>query len=280
MAEAPRFTPEEIGPWSEIKLTIVRDYAATYSKILSAQAGLEHIYIDAFAGGGQHISRTTGEFIAGSPVKALWVTPPFVEYHFIDLESAKVAELRTIAGHREDVHVYEGDCNSVLLSSVFPRARYEDYRRALCLLDPYGLHLNWEVIAAAGKMRSIDMFLNFPIHDINRNVLRHEPETARPGDVERMNAFWGDESWRQSCYGRQGDLFSDDRPVKRSNSEIAGVFRKRLRRHAGFRYVPRPVAMRNTKGATVYYLFFASQKPVADEIITDIFSRYQARGED
>jgi hypothetical protein len=31
--------------------------------------------------------------------------------------------------------------------------------------------------------------------------------------------------------------------------------------------------MRNKMNAVVYYLFFASQKPVAEKIITDIFSK-------
>ena len=56
---------DEIGYWSEVKLDIVREYGAAYSKILSKQRGLQHVYIDAFAGAGQHISKRTGEFITG-----------------------------------------------------------------------------------------------------------------------------------------------------------------------------------------------------------------------
>ena len=36
--------------------------------------------------------------------------------------------------------------------------------------------------------------------------------------------------------------------------------------------------MRNTCGAVVYYLFFASQKPVAQKIVTSIFKKYRDRG--
>jgi len=35
--------------------------------------------------------------------------------------------------------------------------------------------------------------------------------------------------------------------------------------------------MHNTRGATVYYLFFASQKPVAENIVRDIFNKYRQR---
>ncbi len=38
---------DEIGPWSEIKLDILRDYAAPYSRILKSN-GFHHGYIDAF----------------------------------------------------------------------------------------------------------------------------------------------------------------------------------------------------------------------------------------
>jgi hypothetical protein len=47
---------------------------------------------------------------------------------------------------------------------------------------------------------------------------------------------------------------------------------------AGFAYVPEPSPMRNSKGATIYYLFFASQKPAAADIVTDIFNKYRNKG--
>jgi len=131
---------DEIGYWSEIKLEIVRDYASAYSRILNAKK-LPHVYIDAFAGAGQHISKGTGEFVPGSPLNALNVRPPFREYHFIDLNSDKVEYLQNLTAGKNDVHIYQGDCNDVLIRQIFPTLEYESYRRALCLLDPYGLDL-------------------------------------------------------------------------------------------------------------------------------------------
>jgi three-Cys-motif partner protein len=86
---------DEIGYWSEIKLDIVKDYGAAYSKILDKQRGLEHVYIDAFAGAGKHISRTTGEFVLGSPLNALAIEPRFSEYHFVDLDAEKLDWMMT-----------------------------------------------------------------------------------------------------------------------------------------------------------------------------------------
>ena len=243
---------DEIGYWSEIKLEIVRDYASAYSRILRAK-NLPHVYVDAFAGAGQHISKSSGEFIPGSPSNALNVKPPFREYHFIDLNAAKVESLQRIAGTRKDVHIYEGDCNEILIQKIFPTLRYESYRRALCLLDPYGLDLKWEVIFQAGQLGTIDMFLNFPVMDMNRNVLWRNPDKVSVERLTRMNNFWGGD-WKDAAY--------------------------RLLNVAKFKNVPYPMPMRNTKGAIVYYLFFASRADVAEKIVTDIFTRYRNRSAD
>ena len=110
---------DEIGYWSEIKLEIVRDYASAYARILNSK-NLPYIYIDAFAGAGQHISKGTGEFVPGSPQNALNVRPPFREYHFIDLNSQKLDYLQGLATGNSNVRIYEGDCNDVSDSQNFP----------------------------------------------------------------------------------------------------------------------------------------------------------------
>lgn len=270
---------DEIGPWSEIKLDILKDYAGAYSKILSTRESpsFRHVYIDAFAGSGLHKSRKTGDFVPGSPMNALNVKPPFCEYYFIDLDDKRVQSLESLSQKRQDVHVYHGDCNDVLLTKVFPRVRYQDYRRGLCILDPYGLHLNWSVLEEAGHMRSLDIFLNFPIADINRNVLWRDRAQVPPEQVKRLNAFWGDNSWSEVAYtpSRQGNLFGDPSEEKATNSALAEGFRRRLKTVAGFSNVPRPLEMRNSHNAIVYYLYFASQQRVAENVVRDIFRRHR-----
>jgi three-Cys-motif partner protein len=246
---------DEIGYWSEIKLDIIRDYAKAYSTILTAQERprFHHVYIDAFAGAGVHVSKETGQSVEGSPVIAANTQPPFKEFHFIDLDGSKVDYLRKTFLDRPEIHIHRGDCNRILLQDVFPRVLRKDYRRGLCLLDPYGLHLNWDVIYKAGQMKTIEVFLNFPIADMNRNVFWHNPDGVDAADIERMNAFWGDDSWRKIAYEQERTLFG---PVERKtdNETIADAFRQRLRDVGGFATVPAPIPMRNTRGAIVYYL--------------------------
>jgi three-Cys-motif partner protein len=124
----------------------------------------------------------------------------------------------------------------------------------------------------AGQMKTIEIFLNFPIADMNRNVLRHSPESVDPKQISRMNAFWGDESWRDDAYDKSGNLFGWEE--KTTNEAMVKAFQKRLKTIAGFKYVPDPMPMRNSNNAVVYYLFFASNKPVAAEIVSQIFYKY------
>jgi three-Cys-motif partner protein len=269
-----------IGPWSEVKLEILREYAAPYSKILAAN-NFYHLYIDGFAGPGSHVSRTTGEPVPGSPLNALCTQPPFREYHFIDADPTRVNQLRAQVGARPDVYVYPGDCNEILLSRVFPRALYEDRRRALCLLDPYNIDFGWDVIATAGRMRSLEVFLNFMVMDMNMNVLLRDPARADPAQVARMTRFWGDETWRTVAYAEspQGHLFGEAETVKvdDANEKVAGAYRKRLLDVAGFSYAPRPLAFVNSLGATIYYLFFASPNETGKKIVEYIFEKHRPK---
>ena len=269
------FQFDQIGYWSEIKLDILEKYAKAYSTILAAQKkpSLYHVYIDAFAGAGVHLSRADQEVVLGSPLNVLNVRPSFREYHFIDIKPEKVKNLRKLIGERSDVSIYEGNCNQILLENVFPRVKYEDYRRGLCILDPYGLHLDWSVIFRAGQMKTLDLFLNFPVADMNRNVLWHDPEKVSAAQIARMTAFWGDVSWRNVAYQTTGNLFNY--PEKEPNQVVAEAFRQRLQQVAGFERIPNPLPMKNLSGAIVYYLFFASQVDTAERIVFDIFAKYR-----
>ena len=278
MNEANGIKLDEVGYWSEVKLEIVRKYASAYSTIMNKQASIRsYLYIDGFAGAGVHISKQTGDYIPGSPLNAMNIAPPFKEFHFIDLDGDRAVALRKLAGDRNDAFVYEGDCNSILLEQVFPRARYKDYRRGLCLLDPYGLHLDWAVIYKAGQMRSIELFLNFPVMDMNMNVLWRNPDKVQASQADRMDAFWGDRSWRDAAYNKKPGLFGD-MEEKADNAAVANAFQERLRKVAGFEFVPDPMPMRNTRGSVVYYLFFASANRTGAKIVSEIFAEYRDKG--
>jgi three-Cys-motif partner protein len=254
---------DTINYWSEVKLDIVRKYAAAYSLILTRQKDprFEHAYIDAFSGSGLQRAKRTGEFVLGSPLKALEVDPPFRHYYFIELDRQKAGALRGRIGARDDVSIFEDDCNAVLLEKVFPQVQYKQYKRALCLLDPYGLDLKWEVIEAAGAMKSMEIFLSFPVMDMNRNVLWRIPENAAAPQIARMTSFWGDDSWREAAYDRTSNLFGME--FKTDNQTVAKAFRDRLKSEAGFDYVLTQFqcGMLQTRSSTICSLRHRGRRP-------------------
>jgi three-Cys-motif partner protein len=87
-----------------------------------------------------------------------------------------------------------------------------------------------------------------------------------------MTRVWGDDSWPDAAYERSRGLFDEDILTKVTNEQFIEAYRQRLEA-AGFAYVPKPIAMRNSSNAAVYYLFFCSPKAVSAKIVQAIFKR-------
>jgi three-Cys-motif partner protein len=273
--------PESIGNWTEIKLHIIKEYAAAYTRILKEQSWCRaYAYIDAFAGPGTFVSREARErTIPGSPLNALNVDGKFTEYHFIDIERSRIDSLKDLVAGRPDVgsiHFYVGDANEVLVSKVLPQFRYNSFRRALCILDPYGVDIEWSTIESIAGARTMDLFINFPLMDINRNAALKTLEVSNPIEGRRFTKLWGDQSWKRLAYVEQRRLFEESVLIKKikANETIKNGFLARLREKAGFPFLAEPILMRNTAGGPLYFLFFASHQRVAQKIAQDIFEKW------
>lgn len=266
---------DSIGQWSEIKLTIIQKYAEAYSKVLGYnrnKINFHPVYIDAFAGPGIHKSKITGEKISGSPLNALQANPGFEEFHFIDIDRDKIEELTKLCTGRKNVHIYQGDCNEVLVRDIFPKIKYEDFKRALCLLDPYGMQLKWSTIMAASKAKTVELFINFPTEGMNRNVLLRDTEKIiHPNKIKSMTELWGDDSWKRIAYTSAPLL--EEITVKEDNITIAKAYAKRLKDIAGFEFVTEPKPMMD-RNRVIYYLIFMSHNETAKKIATDIMRKY------
>lgn len=61
-----------------------------------------------------------------------------------------------------------------------------------------------------------------------------------------------------------------------SNIKLGAWFKKeRLEKVAGFKFVPEPVLMRNSKGGPLFFLFFASHNETGKKIVNEIFEKYR-----
>jgi three-Cys-motif partner protein len=266
---------DEIGPWSEIKLDILRDYAAPYSRILSSN-NFHHGYIDAFSGPGLHVRKKGKEEVLGSPLVALEVEPPFKEYHFIDLDGEKIGFLKKQVGSRDNVMFYTGDSNIMLVDSVLPRFSYAKRTRALCVLDPYKLTLDWNAVRSAGTSRAVEVFINFPVMHMNRNCKQEKVSQILPGELLALDRFWGDRSWHAAMFkpSRQMNFFEEEDLDKTGNPDLVNAYCERLREIAGFGFVAEPLPMRNSRNAVVYYLIFAGPNQTGWRIVQDIYRKH------
>ncbi|MFN7985391.1 MAG: three-Cys-motif partner protein TcmP [Vicinamibacterales bacterium] len=264
---------DRLQPWSRIKHEIIDKYLSSYTTILKGQTSIKrYVYIDAFAGAGVAVEPSTEDLAFAGAARALQVEPPFSEYHFIERDPLKLSVLREVARLRPNAHVHEGDYRDHLVK-LLARCRYEQFARALCLLDPYGLSVDYELIEKIGQMRSVEIFFNFMIMGANRNVLWADPSKVSDSRRALMTKVWGTENWPDDVYQRQAGFFGDE-IVKGSNDHVIEAYRKRLKA-AGFKYVPEPVAMRNSMNAPVYYLFFCSPSSTGHKIVDQIFARYR-----
>ncbi len=191
----------------------------------------------------------------------------------IEEDPEKVALLRHLTRDRSDVQIHPGDYRAHL-PGLLDRCRYHDFARGLCFLDPYGLSVDYSLLKQIAALKTVEIFFNFMLVGVNRNVLwRMNPSKISPARKALMARVWGHDHWVDELYERQPTLFGDVQK-KVSNAQVVEAYRQRLLA-AGFAHVPQPIAMKNSRNAAVYYLFFCSPKAVAGDIVRDVFDKYR-----
>jgi three-Cys-motif partner protein len=266
------FKPDEIGRWSERKIDIVTKYAKAYANALKNQP-FKRFYIDGFTGGGVALRKGSKDQVVTTARRILEIEPAFDGYHLVDFDVGKAAAMRLACADRAQAVAYCGDANEIL-PPILETIRRSDLKRALCFLDPYKILLSWQVLELAGQMGTIEGFINFPTHDIQRNVLRNDPDKIPPTGATRLTDMWGNDSWRTVAYAPQATLFGDVQ-AKQSIDGLLAAFADRLKKVAGFRHVSAPLAMRNNEGAIVYHLLFVTQYDLALRIANDVLKPYR-----
>jgi three-Cys-motif partner protein len=142
------------------------------------------------------------------------------------------------------------------------------------------MQYDWDVIAAAGAERGVEILLNWPIHDTNRNALWLNPSRLPEDRLERMRRFWGDDSWREAAYEKQLDLYGGEAADrKRPYEQIVHAYCDRLQNTAGFPFVVRPLLVRTPTRQPLYYLVFASHNETGARIAGDVFKKHASDAE-
>ena len=272
-----------VGKWSEEKLELLKKYLMGYVAVLRNQVskGIKgYEYIDGFAGTGKPKSKDKERYVDGSPRVALGLPTPFTKYHFIEISDWRRERLQSLRQEFPDrnIEVYPGDCNEVLRSRIVPTLPYSSYKRAIAFLDPFGLALEWDTLKAIAGARTIEVFINIPIMDINRNIRRQDRDQISEESRRRITLFWGP-GWDADFFEEAPpDLFGQTQIVLKQQSakQVGNLYRKRLQEL--FKFCTVPVVLRNSINAPLYCLIFAGHKEAGLNIAESIFDKYDKMG--
>jgi three-Cys-motif partner protein len=266
------------GAWTQQKLEAMGKYLKAYRTIFQKNLHARFYsitYVDAFAGTGTierpplegfaelipELRENEKEFRKGSVRRALEIEPPFDAYVFIEKSSKKCQELRDIASDLppRNITIVNEDANSALMK--WCKNLDTRRQRAVVFLDPFGASVHWNVIAALGQTRAVDLWVLFPYIAINRMLTRRRKPPK--SWARRLTDVFGTPDWEKAFYSTNvfPSLLNPEQGVELVQKavdyrEITDFFVKRLK--SEFEDVSKPLPLHNSNGSLLFMLFFAA----------------------
>lgn len=221
--------PQEFGSGhTEAKLVTVEKYLKAFTTALVGKFTL--VYVDAFAGSGASVPKTdkqqfrlieTDDIIDGSTRRALRIAPSFDRFIFIEKLGRNLKSLQGLKeefpAKQDKIEILPGDANTELRN--FATKLDKRNARAVVFIDPFGLSLDWETIAALGKTERIDLWYLVPSGGMSRQIKLDGTELE---SAQLLDKVLGTQDWRGRVIANTitTDLFGD--PVS-STSKIGGA---------------------------------------------------------
>lgn len=276
------------GPWTQIKIDILRKYLRFYTIALQNIFTLH--YADAFAGTGRQSPKITEsqidlipqEDFNGSVLTALEIEPGFHKYHFNDLDPIYIEALWEIRDQYldKDITITEMDAN-FFVPQFSKQLGKKD--RAVLFVDPFSTELDWDTLVHIGRSKKIDMWLLFPLSVIVRMTKKEGgiiPEWRRT-----LNRLLGTNEWENALYTPKeqppiADMFGHEQSegMERLNPLAVQDWVK-LRLEEEFSYVSEPLMLKN-KNRPLFSLFLAisnesdKAKALAKRVVRNITKDY------
>ena len=233
------------GSWSKDKLYFVSYFSSLFNGGMKNRWPTR-AYVDLFAGPGRCKDRETGIEFAGSPLAALECQTPFTHLFFNDIDKGFVDALtkRQERLHPQaNVEYLNLDCNRAAqqIAQQIPKGAL-----TLAFIDPWNYELTFDSLAHLGRRQATDLIVTFHTTAIKRNA--HQ-------QIAAVDAFLDDQNWRARYWESQGNV---SRPP---TTVLIDTFQSRLRSRLGYTQFGDPMSIRNSAGAPIFYLLFASKHP-------------------
>lgn len=289
------------GSWTEEKLEAFEKYVNAYLTIMNKyrdQFGWKLLYFDGFAGSG---TRTTNQGTDSELMMELFREQEisleqisvyqsaaervvnikqrgFDYYYFVDLDKSANDELkeklRPYSNQGKNLAFRNTDANSIT-KRMGKYLIANEKIKGLVLLDPFGMNLDWETIAAL-KGASVDLWILVPSGVIINRLLERDGSLKH---IEKLKQYFGltKSEIESRFYTKKTDktLFGEIEKVEKVKEpikRIAELYVERLK--TLFPYVTEnPLVMTNTKGVPIFHFVFASNNKNAMKIAQQIISK-------
>ena len=271
--EGGRRSPRTWGYWTEQKLSMLAAYLPAFTT--ASKRSPRTLHLDLFAGDNRNLSRTTGEEISGSPRVALNTVPAFAKVILFEMpaQAARLdAELRE-SYPDGDFEVIPGDCNEQV-GPVLQRLTRDGWNWAptFALVDQQAAEIRWSTLEQLSRFKRSDrskaeLWLLFAASMLPRG-LASEDADAVERFADRITAMYGTEEWRDAYLGRLWHLLTG----AELRDELLNLMRWRLEKVLGY-HVTHSFEMKNTRGAPVYNMVFATDNPTGEKIMNHIYGK-------
>lgn len=241
------------GPWTIIKLDLLKGYLNAYANVFKNQDYYNLIYLDAFAGSGK--CDTNIGVIDGSTRIAL-ENNRFNEYIFIESDVNNIKNLEALRKEFPDKKIYiiNDDCNNAI-PKIIKKYNWKS-NRALAFLDPYNMQLSFNTLVQISSTKAFDIWYLFPLNAVTR-ALRNDGNITNESE-KKLNSILGSTTWRNKLYDEdpQLSLFPDDNNfIRKEQNDICCFFREEMKKI--FPSVLCPVCLKNSNNSPLFLLFFA-----------------------
>lgn len=253
------------GEHTQEKLQALRDYLPAYTTALGKRFTL--YYIDAFAGTGECDISVGGKQlrVPGSASIAIDCKPPFNKMVFIEKAASRVRaleKLRQAARHR-DITVVKDDANVAVPAHL---AALRRSARAVILLDPYGMTVDWTTLEKISASKLADVWYLFPLSGLYRQAAKDSRNIDAFKEAS-LTRIMGPHDWKTALYEPKPmqDLFGDDSDMRTADPKRMAEWVKECLQTV-FPRVHGPKILYQTRqdgkqGPPLYALFFLVSNP-------------------
>lgn len=289
------------GAWTEEKLNAFEKYVNAYLTIMNKYRGQydwKLIYFDGFAGSGFRNEDTTSEdnqlmidLIDEHQITTEELTPykgaaervlnivqdGFDFYYFIDkdiVSSSQLQEKLTPYQKNKRLEFRHSDANTEV-SKLADAMRKNSKLKALVLLDPFGMQVDWSSIEKL-KGTSTDLWILIPTGVIVNRLLDRKCKLTH---IEKLTSFFGkDETFLKNYFyntRQENTLFGETEVVEKVQEPIrmiANLYIQQMK--TIFKYVTEePLVLYNTRNTPIFHFACASNNESAVKIAHEIINK-------